>query len=148
MPKNDGNCFEDAAVYITDLWLRGKPTDGVLLCHGIVTGQGPIEGLKITHGWIEYTLEIPDLRALLDGKGGTNALTMVRDYSNGNTIEVPREAYYKIGRIDAATVIRYTVEEALQWLDKTGHYGAWQLAPTPDETAYKAPRKPRQRARA
>jgi hypothetical protein len=102
-----GDCYEAAAQYLIEHAIfPGKEKD-IILVHGEVTGQGPIEGLKYGHAWIE--------------QGG-----MVIDVSNGRNLRMPKKAYYKLGRI-GKNVHKYTVEEARKKLLDTQVYGPWDL---------------------
>jgi hypothetical protein len=109
----NGNCYQIAA-HMMFTWNKStSPT----LCHGIVRGQGPLEGSSFGHGWIEY-------EAILNGdKNSPVKLTMVIDHSNGKKLEIPQAIYYKIGSIK--TVRKYTKEQTRKNLLKSLHYGPW-----------------------
>jgi len=78
--------------------------------HGIVTGQGAIEGLKYGHAWIE------------DDEN-------VYDWSNGRELVFPKAIYYMLGEIEDedGKIYRYTFDEAREKMLDTGHYGSWDL---------------------
>lgn len=96
-----GDCFETA--------FRNQQDDpSLLVCHGVVHGQGALEGYVFPHAWNETR----------DG-------LLVVDTSNGNDLTLPRDLYYSIGRIDGSRVRRYTCDEVLDEILSLGHYGPW-----------------------
>jgi len=96
-----GDCFE--ANY--KAMLEKRFGEGWFLCHGVVTGQGGnVQGIRYVHAWLENT-------------------DVVLDYSNGNTLALPKTTYYRYGNIEK--VVRYTVSEALQMALETRTYGCW-----------------------
>jgi len=101
--QGKGNCFQVAADYVMDEGLRGRKD--LILVHGVVTGQGPIKGLKFSHAWVE------------DGED-------VIDKSNGRDLQLNKRAYYALGRV--GLTIPYTYEETRKWALKTGIYGPWE----------------------
>jgi len=100
IPKNNqnGTCYQDAMQY----QMQHK---NVLLCHGLVTGQGPIAGIVYGHAWVE--------------KGGT-----VIDETIPITID--KRVYYAIGNIHEKNVFRYTYEEMQAMVSDIGTYGPWE----------------------
>lgn len=101
IPKKNkgGDCFQVAANLATDFG-----SENLVLVHGIVTGQGPIEGIQYSHAWVE------------DGD-------QVIDKSNGRDIKLDKHLYYFVGRIEYT--VRYTSDEAREMLLKTENYGPW-----------------------
>ena len=99
-PQGHGNCFEVAGKLISIF------SDDAVLCHGKVTGQGPIEGLRIEHAWIEI-------------KG------IVIDKSNGSNFILSIEDYYKVGKVNPIEVQKYSPREALQKMLRYRTYGPW-----------------------
>jgi len=77
------------------------------LVHGMVHGQGPLEGWRIGHGWVEFN-------------------NRVFDHSNGRKVEVPISYYYDLGRITENDVVRYTVEEAYKKMVRHETWGPWE----------------------
>lgn len=104
--KARGDCFEVAGKYVAGLGGTGRGS-GVLV-HGLVTGQGPVAGLRFGHAWVEIGDE-------------------VMDRSNGRNLRLPRAVYYATGKIDASSTFRYTPEQAREKMLDTGHYGPWDL---------------------
>lgn len=96
-----GDCYSAAGRYILD-----NMDPELILVHGIVTGQGDIEGIQFGHAWVE------------DGN-------RVIDVSNGRNIQLPKQFYYKLGKIKKTK--RYKREEALKKMLETGHFGPWEL---------------------
>tara|TARA_R110000796_G_scaffold123761_1_gene238118 strand:- start:1321 stop:1758 length:438 start_codon:yes stop_codon:yes gene_type:complete len=79
------------------------------LVHGMVNGQGSLEGIRFGHAWVEY---------------GNKVL----DHSNGKKREVPKSVYYKLGKIKPEQNKYYTSEEAIKWMMKSKHWGPWQMS--------------------
>ncbi|MBK25113.1 MAG: hypothetical protein CME70_14030 [Halobacteriovorax sp.] len=106
-----GDCYEVAASLILDSIIMFNPnsrnSDGLILVHAEVTGQGPIEGIKYGHAWVEK-----------DGQ--------VIDNSNGNNIRLPISVYYRMGKV-GTNIYKYTPEEVRRWVLKTETYGPWEL---------------------
>lgn len=100
MVKAKGQCYEKAAKAI----IQGLDIPALRLCHGQPVGQGPIEGIKHGHAW----LELGDI---------------VIDPSTGGVFRT--EQYYRIGQIKNKEVKRYTRLEAIRMLVQTEHYGPW-----------------------
>ncbi|MET2951284.1 hypothetical protein ABXV18_24690 [Vibrio owensii] len=113
IPKENkhGDCFE---IHLKLLPLQPE----YKLVHGIVTGQGPIEGIKLCHCWIERTTATP-----------FGDVVMVMDFSNGNSHTMSAKTYYKIGEIDPDSIVRYDPLEARGLADIHGHYGPWHQLP-------------------
>ena len=88
--------------------IRGA--DDLRLVHGVVTGQGKLEGVRFGHAWIE--------------RGNT-----VYDHSNGRDIEMSKDAHYKLGHIEDAPgkLYRYTPEQTRQKMLEFEHFGPWDL---------------------
>jgi len=95
--QKDGNCFESA---YRNVFFNKQ----YKLVHGIVTGQGNIEGIKYIHAWCEFE-------------------NKVFDTSNERNIVMPKEMYYDIGKIEYT--VEYTFKEAVQNVLDTEHYGYW-----------------------
>lgn len=99
--KGKGNCYEIAGKMIANM------PDDTLLCHGTVTGQGQVKGIRFGHAWIE-----------LNG--------CVIDQSNGLKICMKKERYYEIGKIKESKVKKYIKRDALLNLLKYKHFGLWE----------------------
>ena len=92
--KTLGDCYEAAGKLI--LYDRGK-MENAKLVHGMVNGQGPLNGVRYGHAWVE-----------LDD--------IVFDYSNGRKLEIPKRVYYHVGQIKENDNIYYTQEETRRWI--------------------------------
>ena len=99
----NGDCFEVAGTMILD----NPMVHALTLVHGIVTGQGPIEGVEHVHAWVE----------------DSDAMVAL-DFSNGNAVVVPIDQYYKIGKIKKTA--RYDRKEVVSILVDTGVWGPWE----------------------
>ena len=100
--NRNGDCYSSAVNLVMKLNSMGDKK--AKLVHGIVTGQGALKGLEYSHAWVESG-------------------DMVLDYSNGRELVVPKELYYKIGKITKTK--KYGYMEMLQNLVKKEHYGPW-----------------------
>lgn len=108
-----GDCYEAAVDFLMQhgtLGPFGAGDPDLILVHGEVTGQGPLEGVKYGHAWVETP----------DG--------LVIDVSNGRAIRLPIPDYYALARMGSRpNVHKYTQQEVRRKLSETGHYGAWDL---------------------
>ena len=73
------------------------------LVHGVVTGQGPLEGLQYCHAWV------------LDGDTVIDKTTPMK--------KLPADLYYAIGQIEITR--EYNASEVYKMLDKYETYGPW-----------------------
>ena len=103
--RSDGDCYQAALMVVT---IDGAMPNH-LVCHGTVTGRGPVAGQRFGHAWIEDR----------DGR-------FAFDFSNGLAVVADRDAYYRLGQIDPKEVRRYTDEEAGRLAYITGTYGPWE----------------------
>ena len=115
-----GDCFEAAGKYIMDngvsTWLNPdkKIDKKLILVHGEVGGQGPLEGVRYGHAWVE------------DGN-------MVIDKSNGRDIKMPKDVYYALGKVIPdfppfkPNLHKYTPEEFRKQVLRHEHWGPWDL---------------------
>ena len=111
--NRNGDCFSAAGRYIMDMRFR-EPTGKCTLVHGIVAGQGAINGIRFLHAWVE------------------NENTVI-DKSNGRDLSIPKDFYYVLGHINADETVRYTCEEASNKMMESGHYGPWDIEEPPIE---------------
>lgn len=97
-----GKCYENAYHNMLNLKL-----EGMLLVHGIVSGQKVLEGYRFEHAWNEWN-------------------GFVFDFSIPNKpFTSTKESYYKLGKIKEKEVKRYTLKEALEHGTKNGTFGPW-----------------------
>lgn len=77
------------------------------LVHGVVSGQGPLEGIEYCHAWVidENTDKVIDM---------TLPTKMQK---------LPVELYYNIGQISITK--EYKASDVAKMLDKYGTYGPW-----------------------
>lgn len=102
MQNKKGNCYQSAGNFIIN-----NSNIPILLCHGLVSGQGKLKGLRIEHAWCELG-------------------DIVFDCSNGRNIVMRKEEYYKIGKIKEKEVKRYTQKEAMKLMLKFKYYGRFE----------------------
>lgn len=103
-PLAVGDCYEQAYK-----WITSNFGDHLRLVHGLIKGQGPLEGKIIDHAWCE------DLN-----------LKLVYD----NTLPIPHRVmsmskYYKISRLDEKSLLKYTTMEAIDLALDAHTYGPW-----------------------
>lgn len=91
-----GNC------YVVAMNTFIKNPNRYKLVHGIVTGQGAIEGIQYGHAWVE------DGDTVID---------------NTIPIEISKDAYYAIGNIEYTK--SYDLLGVSKMVDKYGTYGPW-----------------------
>ena len=101
-----GDCYENAA----ELVLANKE---YTLVHGVVTGQGGLEGMQYGHAWVEY-----------DGD--------VIDNANGRNLRFPAAVYYHLGKIDPAQQHKYNSAEIREMLMQYEHWGPWEEDVSPE----------------
>lgn len=101
-----GDCYEAAFTLITEC---SFPLPA-FLCHGAVTGYGPIEGVRYGHAWVEL-------------HGDANFLVL--DHSNGRRMTVFGPVYYEAGQVNPEEVRRYTRTEALANFIMFETFGYW-----------------------
>lgn len=94
-----GRCYEVAANYVLD-------NPEAVLCHGVVTGQGPSAGRRFGHAWVEIGDEVIDFTS--------------------PRVAWPRADYYAYGDITQGEVVRYTQKQAAHRLIEANHYGPWE----------------------
>lgn len=98
-----GNCYAYAySMSQTDLGRR------VLLCHGIAT-QSASPFAQMGHAWTE--VNIAGEWHVRDGLFPLNL--------------IPRDVYYRVGKIQCSTVVRYTPRQALSLCAANGNVGPW-----------------------
>jgi hypothetical protein len=100
-----GDCYSAAYKFLDKLH-NTEASDNVLV-HGLVNGQGKLTGIKYNHAWVEDA-------------------SMVYDYSNGRQIVLPKDLYYRLGKIKEQEVFRYTSSEMYKNASKFGTYGPWE----------------------
>lgn len=77
------------------------------LVHGVVTGQGPLEGVEYCHAWV------------ID----ENTDTVIDMTLPKNMQKLPVELYYGIGRISITK--EYKASDVAKMVNKYGTYGPW-----------------------
>jgi len=95
-----GNCYVKALHYMQE-------DPSATLVHGLVDGQGPLEGITYNHAWCEKSGKIIDM-------------TLQKSAQKS----IPIDLYYKIGNIK--TTYKYTYDEMLEKMDEYGTYGPWE----------------------
>lgn len=106
-PEADGDCAEANLELFEEMCTKGMQ-DGLMLCQGMVTGQGAAAGWRFQHVWIE-----------LNG--------IVFDASNGQSMIMSAEIYYQVGRVSERELRRYDASEVARMTKRRGLH---ELAPT------------------
>ena len=104
-----GDCYEVALNMVV------KPPKGftdLKIVHATVRGQGPLEGIRFGHAWVEGTKQVSG-----------HPLRVAIDRSNGNNVEWPSGMYRNIA--DASDIHEYTFHEAAVAAVRSGKYGPW-----------------------
>jgi hypothetical protein len=105
--KGLGDCYVAAGRLI----LFGDPEVNsygeLYLIHGMVDGQGELDGTRFDHAWCEDD-------------------HLIYDFSNNRRLIFPKEMYYSIGNIKNKDNFKYSQEEARRYILETGHWGPWQ----------------------
>jgi len=103
-----GLCYENAGRFV----MQKKEFDGepLFLCHGEVFASG--KEIYHGHAWVEWG----------------NGVGMVIDPSNGKpeAMIVVLPTYYQLGKIDPATVKRFTANELVHKVARHPHWGPWE----------------------
>lgn len=113
----EGDCFTVAA-HLMCFWDAPLP-DGTL-CHAVIVGSGPLEGMLHWHAWVE-------VRRRVVANGFRVTRTFAIDLSNGKQVVVDAGVYRRAAQ--AQGVMEYTREEAREWMRTTEHYGPWEDDP-------------------
>ena len=82
---------------------------GARLVHGMVSGQGALEGQRFGHCWVEFK-------------------DKCLDYSNDNRHEIDKDLYYLMGRVDPNECHYYTPREASGKMMRHEHWGPWDMS--------------------
>ena len=75
------------------------------LVHGVVSGQGPLEGIEYCHAWV------------LDGDD------VIDDTLPPDMRRIPADLYYSMGNIELTR--EYDWHDVAEMLDEYGTYGPW-----------------------
>ena len=114
-----GDCYE-----VHGKMMLNPSGRNFILVHAEVMGQGQLAGIPYGHCF------------LINKMTGT-----VTDRSNGRNIQMPKEIYYMLGKIDQSEywddtmgyvsrtpkIFEYTQEEAQAFMLETGTFGPWEL---------------------
>lgn len=102
--KAEGQCYKVAYQFFDR---NNYKNPGMKLVHGLIIGQGPIEGKKIDHAWVEYN-------------------GYVYDYTLSEKYQVlPIRDYYKLARLNEKDLIKYTPDQVLKLVLEHKTYGPW-----------------------
>lgn len=102
--NKNGKCYEIALDYFLKNCFKNKD---LRLCHGLVTGQGPIKGIVYCHAWCED-------------------MDYVYDFSGPLTDPISADLYYYIGKIDPKTVFIYDRNQVQAKMTEFKTYGPWE----------------------
>ena len=111
MQTEGGDCYQAAGIFFMDGRMRVDTPSTLTLVHGYPTLQRePFK--KFGHAWCEFK--------------NPWGQWMVRDTSNGKDVEMSRDAYYHLGKIDPAECRYYNTADLRRWVTETGHWGPWE----------------------
>jgi hypothetical protein len=102
-----GNCYHAAVTLAMNA--RALGLENVSVVQGTLLGQGPLEGVRFGHSWVEA-----------DVPGGTTRIVL--DYSSGNSLVMDRDTYRFLQQ--ARDVHEYGVGDARS-LAAGSDYGPW-----------------------
>jgi hypothetical protein len=102
-----GNCYHAAVTLAMNA--RALGLENVSVVQGTLMGEGPLEGVRFGHSWVEA--DVPD---------GTTRIVL--DYSSGNSLVMDRDTYRFLQQ--AQDVHEYTVAEARSRA-ANGNDGPW-----------------------
>jgi hypothetical protein len=126
--SGEGDCYPTANRLVMDK-IGAPDEDNWRAVHGVVSGQGELEGVRFGHAWVEETQRFPlpeNTPPEIREQFGDVTFTVVHDKSNGNDVTMPAEMYYGLGQIDEATVRRYTPTETARNMARSMHHGPWE----------------------
>jgi len=104
-----GDCYDANGQYFMHHALFPGNNEKLRMVHGEVTGQGPLDGVKYGHAWVE------------DGN-------TVIDISNGRDVRMSKKRYYKLGHIkENGNTHVYDPEEFRAKVMQYEHWGPWDL---------------------
>ena len=98
-----GDCYQAAGRLIMDHMSKGK------LVHGMVNGQGSLDGIRFGHAWVEV---------------GSKVL----DHSNGKKKSISKKLYYAMGKINPSQCKYYKYKDAAKFMVDKGHWGPWEMS--------------------
>ena len=99
-----GDCYQAAGRLIMEH--IGNPK--AKLVHGMVDGQGSLDGKRYGHAWVEVGLE-------------------VYDHSNGRKLKLPTKVYYQMGNIREEDNKYYKYKDAAKFMVEDGTWGPWEM---------------------
>lgn len=107
IPKDnqDGDCYISAYNYFKKNYMSNN---NIRLCHGLVTGQGKINGIVYNHAWCEDI----ETNMIYD-------MTMPKSFQ-----EIGVDIYYLIGKI--SKVYKYDNENISEKIEEYQTYGPWE----------------------
>jgi hypothetical protein len=100
-----GDCFDAAFDFMSE---HGHEYENLKLVHGIVSGQGELNGYRFTHAWCEDN-------------------DNVYDYSNGRTVKIMKMLYYGIGNINEYQGKYYNYDEFRKMAEIHKNKGPWEI---------------------
>ena len=104
-----GDCYAVAGRFILNI-LWADDIDEYRLVHAMVTGRGPISGVRYGHAWIMKNNDVIDKANGLDLVIDSNVYHLLGNVNTNNSDE------YK----------SYTVRDACDKMLETGNFGPWE----------------------
>lgn len=101
-----GDCFRISYRTFNKLWTNGN----YRLVQGMINGQGPVEGLRFVHAWVEDL----DKNLVIDN-------TLPEDKRS-----MPRGVYYYIAKVNPDELSRYDSRQVYEMASEFKTYGPWE----------------------
>ena len=98
--NKNGDCYQLSYDYFN------RTSSSAKLVHGLVTGQGALEGIRYNHSWVEEGNKVIDM-------------TLPKQFQKSLSISM----YYQIGKIK--TVYKYNRKDVIDKSLEYGTYGPW-----------------------
>ena len=119
-PTATGDCFRVAVERMKAHFEAGSAN--VRLVHARILGQGPIDGVRHWHAWVEFDQELP-----FPGIERPVVSRRAEDRSNGKRVNMPVDLFRRIA--DPEQVREYDFDAMVDQLAAHMQYGPW-----PDST--------------
>lgn len=102
-----GDCYKRAINY-----MLAHREQRLLLCHGWVSGRGPIKGVRFSHAWVENL---------------TTGECIDPSLHPQSPLVLPKFVFYSIGNVIEERVLKYDYSAMMEWIQKTSKAGPWEV---------------------
>ena len=140
-PKATGNCFENSLIFAKQqIDVEKFDARLVRVCHGLPLSRHPeYNGERYAHSWVEITdadaeekreqyrkSEVKEIRMMASFVDDVVCFDVTTAKLFRDPLTCTRVGYYGLGHIESQDVRRYSLAEAIGWMEKTGHCGPWE----------------------